>query len=140
MIRETLIQNKAAKAKLIGMLYNDDYKQNLLVAKENYKDFLEADVLLLGMGNDGHTASIFPNEPASEKATNEIQANLSNTMAPAEPIKRITLNKSFINQSKNVFLMFSVQNKGLIFENSIEKGYPICHFIPKLNAVYYAHK
>jgi len=95
--------------------------------------------LILGMGDDGHTASIFPNDPLSEIASKEVQADLSNTNAPSEPIKRITLNKSFINECQNVFLMFNGQNKGVVFEKSIEKGYPIHHFIPKLDAVYYAH-
>ena len=140
MIRNTLIQNKASNAQLIGMLYEDSYTKNLSVAKEKYKDFREADILLLGMGDDGHTASLFPNDPSSDKAAIEIDANLSNTNAPVEPIKRITLNKSFINESKNLFLMFSGQNKGLVFEKSIENGYPIRHFIPTVKAVYYALK
>lgn len=140
MIRGTLIQNKASKAKLIGMLYEDSYSKNLSVAKEKYKDLREADILLLGMGDDGHTASLFPNDPASEEAAIETDSNLSNTNAPVEPIKRITLNKSFINESKNLFLMFSGQNKGLVFEKSIENDYPIRHFIPTVKAVYYALK
>lgn len=140
MIRSTLIQNKASEAKLTGMLYEKAYDENLSVAKEKYKSFHHADVLLLGMGNDGHTASLFPNDPLSEIASNEVDSGLSNTNAPTEPIKRITLNKSFINESKNVFLMFSGQNKGVIFEKSIEMGYPIRHFISKVKAVYYAHK
>lgn len=140
MIRSTLIQNKASKAQLTGMLYKKAYDENLSVAKEKYKPFHHADVLLLGMGDDGHTASLFPNDPLSEIASNEVESGLSNTSAPTEPIKRITLNKSFINESKNVFLMFSGQNKGLIFEKSIEMGYPIRHFIPSVKAVYYAHK
>ena len=139
MIRDTLIQNQASKARLIGMLFEDHYERNLLRAKEQYKLFLQADILILGMGNDGHTASIFPNDPLSEIATKETQAGLLNTNAPSEPIQRITLNKTFINECQNVFLMFNGQNKGIIFEKSIEKGYPIHHFIPKLNAVYYAH-
>ena len=32
MIRDVLIQNKASKAKLIGMLFDSDYKKNLEVA------------------------------------------------------------------------------------------------------------
>ena len=140
MIRNTLIQNKASHAQLIGMLYEDSYTKNLSIAKEKYKDLREADILLLGMGDDGHTASLFPNDPSSDKAAIEIDANLSNTNAPVEPIKRITLNKSFINESKNLFLMFSGQNKGLVFEKSIENGYPIRHFIPSVKAVYYALK
>ncbi len=139
MIRDTLIQNQASKAKLTGMLFEDNYERNLLSAKEQYKAFLQAEVLILGMGDDGHTASIFPNDPLSEIASKEVQADLSNTNAPSEPIKRITLNKSFINECQNVFLMFNGQNKGVVFEKSIEKGYPIHHFIPKLDAVYYAH-
>ena len=48
MIRDTLIQNQASKARLIGMLFEDHYERNLLRAKEQYKLFLHADVLILG--------------------------------------------------------------------------------------------
>jgi len=139
MIRDVLIQNKASKAKLIGMLFDSDYQKNLEVAKSRYKEFKNADIVILGMGNDGHTASIFPNDKSSDKACSNNRANLANTTAPDHPIHRITLNKAFIFEANEVVLMITGHEKGLIFENSIQRNYPIRHFIHKINSVYYTN-
>jgi len=140
MIRDILIQNKASKAKLIGMLFDSDYKKNLEAAKSQYKDFKNADLVILGMGNDGHTASIFPNDKSSEKACSNNSANLANTSAPDHPVQRITLNRKFICEANEVILMITGNDKGLIFENSMKSNYPIRHFIHKINSVYYTTK
>ena len=140
MIREVLLQNKASKANLTGMIFETDYKNNLDTAKTKYQYFLNSDVLLLGMGNDGHTASLFPNDESSQNACEDQKADLVNTNAPVKPVQRITLNKKFIYEADNVFLMFNGQDKSLVFEKSVENTCPIHHFIPKLNAVYYATK
>jgi len=140
MIRDVLIQNKASKAKLIGMLFDSDYQKNLEVAKSQYKEFKNADLVILGMGNDGHTASIFPNDKSSEMACSNDRANLANTNAPDHPVHRITLNRKFICEANEVILMITGHDKGLIFENSMINNYPIRHFIYKINSVYYTTK
>ena len=140
MIRETLVQNKASEANLTGMIFENDYAKNVITAAEKYKTFIHSNVVLLGMGNDGHTASLFPNDNSSQTACAVTDADLVNTIAPSEPVKRISLNKPFICNSENIFLMFSGQEKGVIFEKSVENQYPIHHFIPKLNEVYYSIK
>lgn len=60
------------------------------------------DLCLLGMGPDGHVASIFPNHPSSE-TTNQSVIGVSD--APKPPPERISLTIARINTSAQVWLL-----------------------------------
>ena len=65
------------------------------------------DFIILGMGNDGHTASIFPN---SELAKNETKKLVSETEAPTtiEPhVPRISLTFKAINEAENIYVLLN---------------------------------
>jgi len=136
MIRETLIKNKAKNVRFTGMIWDANYEMNLKMANDAYKTFLNPDLLILGMGSDGHTASLFPNDISSSISINENQPALSNTSAPSEPKRRITLNKSFIFTSKTTYLLIQGKEKALILQEKMENDYPISQFIPMLQAIY----
>ncbi|MEJ6685733.1 MAG: 6-phosphogluconolactonase [Crocinitomicaceae bacterium] len=139
MIRQTLVINKAKDATFIGMVADpSDYQVNLNIANNRYKTFIASDVLILGMGLDGHTASIFPNDPSSSMAIEEPIAAIKNTHAPSAPIKRVTLNKAFINTCKHVLLIFSGTEKEKVYNYSIQEKYPISNFKEKIEMAYFA--
>ena len=73
-IKNNLIKNSAKTAILSSMVCCiDDELLNLEMVRTNYSCFIErTDFTLLGMGNDGHTASIFPNDNESDKLMNSI--------------------------------------------------------------------
>ncbi len=56
------------------------------------------DLLLLGMGDDGHTASLFPHTTALEEITRLVVAN----HVPQKDTWRITLTSPVINQAREV--------------------------------------
>jgi 6-phosphogluconolactonase len=64
------------------------------------------DLLLLGMGPDGHTASLFPNTEALENITNLVVAN----HVPQKDTWRITLTAPVINQATEV--VFAIEGAG----------------------------
>jgi 6-phosphogluconolactonase len=71
------------------------------------------DVMLLGIGTDGHTASLFPGSPAlSEKARWVVSAEAPSSVFPKE---RVTLTLPLINSSREViFLAFGEEKKNVI--------------------------
>ncbi len=136
MIRDTLIKNKAKNAQFIGMIWDDNYQINLKMANEAYKTFIDADVLILGMGIDGHTASLFPNDMASENSMTEKVPVLLNTSAPSMPEQRITLNRAFINSSENIYLLIQGKEKASTYKEAMRLKYPISYFIPNIDETY----
>jgi len=74
-----------------------------------YESLLPAalDLVLLGLGEDGHTASLFPGEPAvRERARKAIAAR-----APVGVPDRITLSAAYINRARLVWFLVSGAGK-----------------------------
>lgn len=134
---QTLKQNKAAAAKLIPMVFDTtDYQKNLQEVEQAYRIFTEPDVCLLGMGPDGHTASIFPNDAASETAL--ISKNIIlNTNAPAHPTQRITCSAALLKNSKHLLLMLTGKQKLEVFDQAETLNLPIAAFKHSLQETYY---
>lgn len=137
LIRENLMQNKATAAKMHPMvIHTTDYVENLKLATEENHVFENPDVIVLGMGDDGHTASLFPNDPSSEDATHS-NTLLANTNAPNEPTQRITFCGPILKKGIHNFLMITGARKLEVLSESKERNYPIHHFIPFLEGIYY---
>jgi 6-phosphogluconolactonase len=73
------------------------------------------DLLLLGMGTDGHTASLFPESPALEERTRWVVP----AFAPVEPRQRITLTIPGINRAMNIFLLVAGSDKQSAFAQAV---------------------
>lgn len=138
LLQETLGQNAAKNANIHPMVLNtSDYAQNLKEIEVAYRIFTDPDVCLLGMGPDGHTASIFPNDIASQMANHDVRTLLSNTNAPAEPNLRITFNGPVLRRSQHLYLMITGTQKKEIFDNSTALQLPVAQFKEALKATYY---
>ena len=83
-------------------------------AKKIKKNFINKqisfDLILLGMGTDGHIAYIFPNSLSlkSKKIVSVISR---------KDFKRITLNLRIINKAKKIFLWLNNKKKSSIYNN-----------------------
>jgi 6-phosphogluconolactonase len=138
LIGETLLQNQAKAATLLTMVLDEtDYMENLQKVAATYRIFTDTDVCLLGMGPDGHTASIFPNDAASSNANIAIDGILSNTNAPVTPTQRITCNGPLLRRSKHLFLMITGAQKKEILTQSEHLQLPIATFKTALTETYY---
>lgn len=65
------------------------------------------DVQLLGLGVEGHTASLFPDAPALDEKSRWVVA----VRAPAEPPVRLSFTPIVLNQGRNTFFLVSGDNK-----------------------------
>ncbi len=73
-------------------------------AAKQYRDLLgdePLDLIMLGIGTDGHTASLFPGSPA----VNERELSVLVTQAPVGVRERISMTPAFINRSPVMFLV-----------------------------------
>lgn len=74
------------------------------------------DVALLGLGADGHTASIFPGSPALEAAGRWVIA----VVTPAEPRLRITLTMPVLTAAAQLFVLVSGAGKAAALRHALD--------------------
>ncbi|KPA98437.1 6-phosphogluconolactonase [Pseudomonas asplenii] len=113
LLKRHLLQGAAAKARFIG-LYNA--AANLDEAAQQADQFLaelpDIDVLVLGMGDDGHTASLFPDSPNLQAA---LQVDGSRRvwpmLAPTVPHQRLSMSRALLASATFTVLAISGQSK-----------------------------
>ena len=93
--------------------YEEDLRRFFRLTRGGLPDF---DLILLGIGEDGHTASLFPHSPV-----------LEDTIHLAAPVlldearhHRITLTLPVINNGENVMFLASGKNKAAVLEKVIK--------------------
>lgn len=130
-IEQAINQSGVWNIKVYGMVFEkNNAENNLILCNELYKSFKERiDFCLLGMGEDGHTASIFPKDPASEKLLTQTEKGIYNTKAPNYPENRISCNKSMLLNSNNIALMLVGEKKEAVLKLALENNLPIAHFL-----------
>ena len=122
LLMETLLQNKATEANLTGMVFNiSDRDDSLSTAEKHYAKFIErTDFILLGMGGDGHSASLFPSDPGSEADLDQSAIGLINTQAPVHPEDRVSCSKALILNSEEIGLMIKGESKLEVLTDSTQ--------------------
>jgi 6-phosphogluconolactonase len=138
LVKTCFLINEAKNATFIPMIFSADNEAlNLLMTNESYTIFNDASVIILGMGEDGHTASLFPNDSDSNKAMDSEQ-NIFFTNSPSNPTRRITCTPKLLLSSKNIFLMLTGENKKEVLFSAAKNKLPISHFIESITAIYYS--
>ena len=79
-------------------------------ASIHYENVLKSigyfDVVLLSIGEDGHTASLFPSHFYDENKSVVVECN-----SPKYPKERVSMSYSRLNQSKNIFKVINGKSK-----------------------------
>lgn len=82
---------------------------NLLQRAGNGQTWPRFDLILLGLGSDGHTASLFPGDTAALEAKTPVTAVSADYNG--RPAKRITFTPLLINRARHVLFLVSGENK-----------------------------
>lgn len=147
LVHENLLVNKAKKAHFFhikqGEELNAEVLSDLIFAADS--KFLPFDVLILGMGEDGHTASLFPCSDQIDSCFSMSTASLLKVKPTTAPHDRITFSFKSLIASKNIFLHICGDNKKPVLDNALYgdnvKEMPIRGFLqhPTVNTnIYWA--
>jgi 6-phosphogluconolactonase len=106
LVRERLMVNRAAAAKLVPLhLEGMELEEAIPKLTEMIAPELPISVLLLGMGTDGHTASLFPGADRLEEAMAEDAPPLMAITAPGAPEPRLTLTLPVLRGAMSIHVL-----------------------------------
>lgn len=88
-------------------------------------DMPRLDLILLGMGTDGHTASLFPHSPALAALTAPTAANV----APVPPTQRLTMTLPALGAARSVLFLVTGADKAATLARVLE-GPPAFEDLP----------
>jgi len=133
LVRENLLQNNALIATFVGM-YNEDLPPK--AAEDACSEKIRAklypfDVLVLGMGSDGHTASLFPKNSKLQKAFDINNDALCIAIKPDNaPHIRMSLTRAAILSASHLYLHLEGAQKLKVYEEALNGDdlheMPIC--------------
>lgn len=125
LVREVLLQEGAAAARFIGL--KNAAPTPDLGAVSAWETFARVprpfDAVVLGMGDDGHTASLFPRSPNLLSALNPAAvAGCVGMWSPVAPHPRLSLNLSALLDSRRVVVLITGAEKWRTFTAASAEG------------------
>jgi 6-phosphogluconolactonase len=124
MAREALLDHVPLKAESIHRIRGEDGPET---AAEAYEDVLETrfpngarprlDLVILGLGEDGHTASLFPGTEALVEPVRWVVP----ARAPVAPHDRVTLTLPVLNQARRVLFLVSGEEKAEAYARAVKR-------------------
>jgi 6-phosphogluconolactonase len=114
LVREVLLKERAAAARFLG-LKNAAPTPDLgaVSAWETFERVPRPfDAVVLGMGDDGHTASLFPRSPNLPSALNRFAAaGCVGMWSPVAPQARLSLNLTALLDARRIVLLITGEEK-----------------------------
>lgn len=120
LLRERLLRGRAAQARLVPLYAPADQPEAMLQALEDgLRPHLPISVLLLGMGADMHTASLFPGADRLEEALSASAPLLLPMRAEAAGEPRITLTAPVLREAFNIHILITGPEKRAALERAM---------------------
>lgn len=95
------------------------YAETLKTFADSSLDFPRFDLVYLGMGEDGHTASLFPNSPVQvNEPVIAVTANYQD-----RPANRVTMTQLVFNQARMVVFMATGEKKAETLAHALSERY-----------------
>ena len=125
LVREHLLKDAAAAARFSGL--KNAAPTPDLGAVSAWETFARVprpfDMVILGMGDDGHTASLFPHSPNLARALNPAAAaGCIGMWSPTAPQARLSLNLSALLDSRRIVLMLAGEPKWQVYVAANQSG------------------
>ncbi len=124
LVKTHLLKNFASKSKFIGLFITDKNADELEdICSKKYEELYPFDVVILGMGNDAHTASLFPNNQKLKEAYDLDSFKLCISIEPdIAPYTRMSLNLKAIINSKKIYLHIEGDEKFEVLQDALKSN------------------
>jgi 6-phosphogluconolactonase len=125
LVRDVLLKDRAASARFLGLKNGAPTPD--LGAVSAWETFARVprpfDTVILGMGDDGHTASLFPGSPNLPRALNPAAAaGCVGMWAPVPPQPRLSLNLTALLDSRRIVVLITGESKWRTFAAACAPG------------------
>ena len=116
MVMQTLFQHGVPAG--CSVLRMEAEAEDRKVAAQRYADLLpdSIDVLLLGVGEDGHIASLFPNNASLQ----ERKRRVIPITGPKPPFERLTITPQVITKARSVFVLATGSAKTAMLTTALD--------------------
>lgn len=117
MVMDTLFQRGVPACCALFRMEAEDPEGD--AAAFRYAEILpaEMDVMLLGIGEDGHVASLFPGSEALRESSRRVIP----VVGPKSPYKRLTITPPVIAQAKSIFVLAPGVQKAAVLMRLLHK-------------------
>lgn len=125
MVRRTLLRGPAAAARFTGLKCNTESPEDAEVLIDRALRTLAQpfDLVLLGMGDDAHTASLFPGGVGLEAAMDMTGPLKARAVHPAiEGPARLSLSLPALLQSRQMILLLKGASKWAVYQDALNDG------------------
>ena len=126
-IREAFSSNAIIGKNIIGLVSDKGDIETIAIAADQKLASINAvlDVIVLGMGEDGHFASLFPTGVQFDQAISENGSRFVMPISPMPqhaPHPRLSMSLAYIRRAKRIILAITGDNKRRVLQQAIAEG------------------